>query len=358
MRQGMLGCLPTWEGPFPTFRGTLDVTFIMPVPFKPHNLLVRPQALQYLESIRRFLQKEYPGRHEIVLAPYGPSQDGPPPDKTYRRHADLEALFRRRPAMAVNVGNAVRAAVFRSRGRSILVGNLEYQHPASFFREALRDLSRGAVAVRADRRSPESKFSIPTSLIPLLHRRQTYGVLLNRILRTLLKLETVDGLSGAYVLRRAVALRVFSRISCPGFLYEIELDLVARANRWTWKERPTHFRFEKEKPTRRVLTESAEILAWLPRFMRNMSEGKYEFLKMRGNHLFADDWGLSRGINEGILRIARLGHLKHVSIMAGTPYATYRLKELKHVRGIDLGLHFHLTLPPCSPAKVLFRWIA
>lgn len=349
--------LPVWEGPFPKFKGSLDVTFILPVPFKADTLLDRPQAIHYLKEIQQFLLKEYGARHEIILAPYGPGA-GTDIGRARRRGRGLESLFQMRSVAASNVGDAVRGAVFRSRGKSILVGNLEYQYPPVFFREALWLLGKGAPAVCANRRLPESEFSVPASILNVTLRHHALGVVFNFLLRRYLGLPTTDGLSGAYVMKRSVALRMFSRLTCPNFLYEVELDLIALANGWKWIELPARLRFGKEKPFRRLLKELRDILEWVPRLRRQLKGGRYEFLDPNThNHLFADDWGMSRGVNEGILGIARLGHLKHVSVMAGLPHVKWRLKELNRVKGIELGIHFHMTLPPCSLGKCFLKWV-
>ncbi len=57
----------------------------------------------------------------------------------------------------------------------------------------------------------------------------------------------------------------------------------------------------------------------------------------------ADDWGISPGVNEGILKLAQLGIIRRVSVMANAPFVTTYLNELKQVPGLELGLHWNLT---------------
>ena len=57
----------------------------------------------------------------------------------------------------------------------------------------------------------------------------------------------------------------------------------------------------------------------------------------------ADDWGLSPGINEGILDLARRGVVRRVSVLATGGYVTVGLAELKALSGVAIGLHFSLT---------------
>jgi predicted glycoside hydrolase/deacetylase ChbG (UPF0249 family) len=182
---------------------------------------------------------------------------------------------------------------------------------------------------------------------------------LSRIWSGLFSLPLSDNLSGAYVMGRRFALRVFNRITCPWFLYEAEMAIVARTNRLPLGELATGFFLGREKPRLRVYLEIARVLAWTWRFFLNVRRDEYRFLTMNDNHLTADDWGMSPGVNDGILEMARLGHLRRVSVMAGGKYLTYRLRELKRIPGVEFGLHFNLTHPESGglfPSLKEFLW--
>jgi predicted glycoside hydrolase/deacetylase ChbG (UPF0249 family) len=62
----------------------------------------------------------------------------------------------------------------------------------------------------------------------------------------------------------------------------------------------------------------------------------------------ADDWGLSPGINEGILDLARRNIVQRVSILATGSFVNDRLAELKSLPTLTLGLHFSLTFGKTS----------
>ncbi len=59
----------------------------------------------------------------------------------------------------------------------------------------------------------------------------------------------------------------------------------------------------------------------------------------------ADDWGLSPGVNAGILKLAKLNLLYSVSIMANSQYLENYLSELLELKNssIKFYLHFNLT---------------
>lgn len=59
--------------------------------------------------------------------------------------------------------------------------------------------------------------------------------------------------------------------------------------------------------------------------------------------LVADDWGLSPGVNMGILELSQKRILKAVSLMANEEHLEFKLDLLKTVPNVELGIHFNLT---------------
>lgn len=71
----------------------------------------------------------------------------------------------------------------------------------------------------------------------------------------------------------------------------------------------------------------------------------------------ADDWGLSRQINEAILALASANMLHSVSILSNGPHLVHRLEELLKAQrriGFTLALHLNLTegAPAANPAQI------
>lgn len=83
-------------------------------------------------------------------------------------------------------------------------------------------------------------------------------------------------------------------------------------------------------------------------------ETAVESLARRNVKITADDWGMSPGINRGILELARMGVVKRVSMMADAPHLSRDLDELKAVSSVEFGLHFDLTH---GPIKKLSRFL-
>ena len=61
------------------------------------------------------------------------------------------------------------------------------------------------------------------------------------------------------------------------------------------------------------------------------------------SQLIVDDWGMSPGINDATIDLARRGALFGVSMMPGSPYLAYRLEELRGFSQIKIGCHLHFT---------------
>ena len=57
----------------------------------------------------------------------------------------------------------------------------------------------------------------------------------------------------------------------------------------------------------------------------------------------ADDWGFSKGINDGILELAQDGIIQVVSLIANSPHLEYRLDELQKVKDIKLAWHMNFS---------------
>lgn len=68
----------------------------------------------------------------------------------------------------------------------------------------------------------------------------------------------------------------------------------------------------------------------------------------------ADDWGISPGVNAGILELVSLGVVRRVSVMATSEYLETHLNELI-ASPAELGIHFNLTFG--KPMGQGYRWL-
>lgn len=69
---------------------------------------------------------------------------------------------------------------------------------------------------------------------------------------------------------------------------------------------------------------------------------------MRKIFIRADDFGISRSVNEAIISIAGKDLLKNVSILVNLPSSSYKAEELLQ-RDVSIGLHCNISIGvPCS----------
>jgi hypothetical protein len=157
-----------------------------------------------------------------------------------------------------------------------MVGNFEHYYEPDFFPEALALLRKdpSLTGVRANRRLPDAEFLVPVKLLSMVYRRHLLGVLLMRAWAALFDIGTSDALSGAYVLRRDFALRAFGRLTCPWFLYGVELALFAKVNGLHLRDIPAHFFMEAEKSRLRLWGEIAKVLHWTFRLWARARRGE------------------------------------------------------------------------------------
>jgi len=108
-------------------------------------------------------------------------------------------------------------------------------------------LNQGFDLVTANRRAPDSRFDIPTALLPLAYSRHRLGLLFNRFVRFFLPLHTTDTQAGIKAMSRRLAETAFTKQRCPGFFFDLELFLSARGQNWAHAEIPITLRLNTEK---------------------------------------------------------------------------------------------------------------
>jgi hypothetical protein len=130
--------------------------------------------------------------------------------------------------------------------------------------------------VTGNRRVMESEFQIPVTLLPIAYKRHRLGLLFNTAVRLLLPIKTTDTQAGIKAMRREFAEKVFTRQTCPGFFFDLEMFLTAAGAQMSLVELPVVFVLVNEKSTVRILRESVLAGVWLVRIFLNYWAGYYE----------------------------------------------------------------------------------
>lgn len=341
---------------------SLDATLIAPLPMEADFRVNLELVERILLDTDRTLEARDGRSHELLIAPYG--------DRVSRSHPAwrrIEGLAEGHPRIRLEPGatglarsHALRRAFLLSRGKTILFLHLEQPCDAAFFERALAEIDAGAGLVRGNRRLRSSRFRIPVRLLRLVHGRHRLGLLFNRVVRAALPIKVTDTHSGNLAIRRELARAAFELQSASDFLFDLELSLVARSHGFSERDLPLTLHLAEEKSVRRMFRETASILVGLPRLARRYRRGLYDPPRVRELEITADDWGISPGVNQAILELARLGVVRRVSILARSRFLRDGLEELKGIPGVGLGLHFDLTFdrkPPVSAGALLARWL-
>jgi predicted glycoside hydrolase/deacetylase ChbG (UPF0249 family) len=331
-----------WLAPPPA--ATVESSLLLPILCGRGSRVDVAALAHWIDAVAREVRPS-----EILLIPYG--------EFATRTHPVVTALGGRlgtphrwifadpQPEkLLADRGAALRAGFFASHGARIFFGHPEQRVHAPFFRQAAETLDREPRGlILANRRLPESRFVIPVKLLPLIFGRHRLGLLFNRFVRLWLPIRVTDTQSGSCALPRGLASELFALQVTEGFLFDLELVLVARAQGYAVRELAVSTAMTEEKSPARILREVLAIATGLPGLALRQRKGYYAALAATPDAISADDWGLSPGINEGILELARLGVVRRASLMANCAALTHRLPELRAVPGIKLGLHFNLT---------------
>lgn len=332
----------------PSREGDLESTFILPLPLAFGQDFDSSLIIELLRGASSLFS-------ETIVCTFG--------DFALREHpsaSKIQALLPgslrwiESPSPHPTRAAALRFAFLESRGRTISVAHAEQPTRIDFYERALKLIQEGASLVRANRRHQDSQFEIPVKLLRLVNGRHRLGLLFNRLVRFLLPVTVTDTHSGSYSMTRAFALRAFSAQSSLGFLFDLELSLTAHAQGLSERDLPARLLLATEKRPRRIAAEMISILIGLPGLAHRYRAGLYAApAPIAPDALSADDWGLSPGVNEGILDLVQRGLVRRVSLMANCEYLTHRLKDLLAAQTrdprIQLGLHFNLTYGDQQP---------
>ncbi len=156
-----------------------------------------------------------------------------------------------------SVARGIRAA----RGRYRVFTDADLAYPLEEIPKIVRDLETGSDVAIACRVLPESRYVMSR--------------VFNRVVRLALLpgiLDTQAGLKGFTA--RAGEL-IFSRLTVPGFGFDVECLYIARKHRLTVRQTAVHFRYDDEPSTVRFAADAAQMLRDLVKIRWNDWRGRY-----------------------------------------------------------------------------------
>tara|TARA_B110000503_G_scaffold66838_1_gene104857 strand:- start:3110 stop:4681 length:1572 start_codon:yes stop_codon:yes gene_type:complete len=297
-----------------------------------------------------YLQQHWQGLFEVVVCVNGQLSE------VQKTHAMLESKFSEDSRVVLHQhlapagkGAALQSAFLKTQYDLIAFIDADLPFDLAFLNQAEEAVRGGSSLVIGNRRLPKSRVHLPTQLLPSLFKRHVFGMLYNRAVRLLFGIQQSDTQCGIKLMTREFATTLFCHLTCHGFSYDVEMFLLAQAQGHKVAAIPVTLMHDHGQSTLRLggeLFRSARSLMHL-KYKKNRGEYQQRSpLSSAQNELLqitSDDWGISPAVNEGMLKLAQLGVIKRVSIMANSLHKEYLLDELKAVPGIQLGLHFNLT---------------
>ena len=252
-------------------KAEVDVSLIIPA----------RNASQTLESTvteaHQFLSHHFKNSFEIILVP-NPS----PGDRKDQSHAVAVDLAKKLSNIKIcfhefppGKGAAIRTGFQASQGRFIFFTDSDLPYDLEFFLQADQKLRAGYDLVTGNRRLQNSHFHIPVSLLPLAFGRHRLGLAFNRLVRLLLPIQTTDTQAGIKAFSRRLGIEAFSRLSCPGFLFDLEIFLTAAGMGYKQTDLPVTLHLNSEKSTVRILRECLLVGNWLSRIFWKNKKNHY-----------------------------------------------------------------------------------
>jgi dolichyl-phosphate beta-glucosyltransferase len=250
---------------------TLAVSLIIPAK-NSHQSLEKTVHVAH-----EFLSARYPDSFEIILVP-NPSpndhhdQSLPVAQAVKARYSGVEVCPHESPR---GKGAALRTGFQSARGRWIFFTDADLPYSLEFFDQAASKLREGYHFVHGNRRLTTSQFVVPVRLLQLAYGRHRLGLWFNRCVRWLLPISTTDTQAGIKALSHEFAREFFSRQTCPGFLFDLEIFLTAQTQGWMTCELPITLHLNSEKSTVRILRECLLVGHWLTRIKINQLQSRY-----------------------------------------------------------------------------------
>ncbi len=249
---------------------SLDISLLIPARNSGHALE------KTVREAKNYFDRFFPGSYEVILIPNpGQSKTDPSAEIAYE-------LSKRFPEVKVVLhegtpgkGAALRSGIEKARGRMIFFTDADLPYDLEFFGRATEKLREDYHLVTGNRRLGTSQFDIPVELLNVAYGRHRLGLSFNRVVRLLFPVQTTDTQAGIKAMSRELAREAFSRLECPGFFFDLEIFLTARAKKMKQIDLPVLLFLNTEKSTVRIIRESFLAAYWLTRIFLRQLNGAY-----------------------------------------------------------------------------------
>lgn len=327
-----------------------DVSLIVPI-YKAESFL--PDSLQKIDAYLQGMS----GQWELVLTI----------DASPDRSADICHAFAQQPhAYAVKVinnetnlgkGGNLKRAMLESTGESRIFIDCDLAYDLSDVTRVWEALKSGNDVAIASRAHPETLYTISPKDFHYLYTRHLSSRLYNFVISHTLLRGWTDTQAGLKGFSGRAAEFIFSQTRLTGFSFDVEVLYLADRAQLKVVEVPIHFRYAQEPSTMDFLRDALRMLRDIWHVYSWGTKGEYNFNPPfhppRRIVINADDFGLTHGINEGIITAMERGIVGSASLMVNFPDSAEALRVARE-KNFSIGWHFNLTLgkPVSDPETI------
>lgn len=253
----------------------MELSFVIPIH---HGASVLKHTVA---SVDRMADRLTGGSYEILLCPnpYRTPQKDPLQAETQALCEQLARGTSRirvvRTAFKTGKGSSLREGVKHAQGRWIFTTDADLPYDLDFFEKALHELNSGADLVYGDRRHPETLFDLPMAVLEFTAGRMAWGQRFSRFANFCLGLGSIDTQAGIKAYRASMAKRIFDRVRCDGFHFDLEVFVLAKAVGARLVPLPVVFRQNTDLSTLNPGSEILRSLRWIFAIRAGQARGDY-----------------------------------------------------------------------------------
>jgi dolichyl-phosphate beta-glucosyltransferase len=256
---------------FPAANGAPLYSLIIPVRRPPERFR------DHIEQVYQFFAAHQYFPFEIILVPNSGKRDQTDPAHAWC--AEMAAQWvgvRSVPHLGLpGKGAALKTGVRVAQGKYVLMTDADLPYGLEFFEQAMPLLEQGVSLVAGNRRSPKSWFEVPVPLLRYVYGRHRKSLTFNRLVRWLLPISIEDTQAGIKAMTRQLAQASFLRDLCPGFLFDLEIFLIANSHGLQTADLPVRFTQHDDVTTVNFVRLSFSALYWLARIKVRHLLGHY-----------------------------------------------------------------------------------
>jgi dolichyl-phosphate beta-glucosyltransferase len=172
-------------------------------------------------------------------------------------------------------GYSVKRGMLAAGGRFRVFTDADLAYPLEEVWRIVAALDGGADVAVACRVLPQSRYEMTSNYLRYFYTRHAMSRAFNRLVRLTLLPGVLDTQAGLKGYTSAAARDVFSRVSIPGFGFDLECLFVARSLGLRVEQLPVRFRYDDEPSTVRFIRDAMTMTSDLARIRFRGWTGEY-----------------------------------------------------------------------------------